>query len=109
MKPIAQWTLAPWAGLIAGMLGAGLQHQSISDALHFECSFDASSADLLVGALALSLIIVGSGISWSVSRTDDAKAETRRFIAHLSLMGAALFALMVLWQTLAGFIVPPCA
>ena len=99
--------LRPWAGLIAGMLGAGGQHQLVSDGMHFDCRFGEN--DLLVGIVALLLIALGAWISWRALRAHPAPGSARRFVAQMSLMAAALFALMVLWQTMAGFILPACA
>ena len=98
--------LKPWAGLIAGMGGAGLQHQLVSDSLHFDCRY--GRYDLLVGLLALLLIVVGAAFSWSAVRAHPGPESTRRFVAHMSLMAAALFALMVLWGIMAGAILPAC-
>lgn len=98
--------LKPWAGLIAGMGGAGMQHQLVSDSMHFDCHY--GSYDLLVGLAALLLIVVGAGVSWSAVRAHPEPESTRRFVAHMSLMAAALFALMVLWGLMAGAILPAC-
>jgi glucose uptake protein GlcU len=96
----------PWAGLVAGMGGAGLQHQLVSDSMHFDCRY--GHYDLLVGLGALLLIVIGALVSWSAARTHREAESTRRFVAHMSLMAAALFALMVLWGIMAGTILPPC-
>jgi hypothetical protein len=87
------------------MIGAMLQHQGIGDALHFSCGFDAQAADLTLGLVALVLIAIGALFSWRALGSEP----TRRFIAQTSLGVAALLALMVVWQTIAGIVlVPPC-
>jgi hypothetical protein len=96
----------PWAGLVAGMGAAGLQHQLVSDAMHFDCRY--GDYDLLVGLGALLLIVVGALVSWSAVRAHPEPDSTRRFVGHMSLMAAALFALMVLWGLMAGAILPAC-
>jgi hypothetical protein len=88
------------------MAGAGLQHQGISDAMHFDCRY--GSADIAVGLAALLLIAVGALVSWSALRAHPEPGSARRFIAQVSLMAAALFALMVAWQIMAGVILPAC-
>jgi hypothetical protein len=98
--------LKPWAGLLAGMLGAGLQHQLVSDAMHFDCRHGGN--DLVAGIGALVLIAIGALLSWSALRSHPDPESPRRFVAVMSLMAAALFALMVCWQTLAGWIRPAC-
>jgi len=107
MKTPARVGLKPWAGLIAGMGGAGLQHQLVSDSLHFDCSN--GDYALLVGIAALLMIAFGGLVSWSSVRAHQADAApTRRFVAHMSVMAAVLFALMVLWGLMAGLILPGC-
>jgi hypothetical protein len=96
----------PWAGLIAGLGAAGLQHQIVSDAMHFDCRY--GDGNLLVGVAALLVIVVGAAISWSAARAHPEPESTRRFVAHMSLMAAAFFALMVLWGIMAGIILPAC-
>jgi hypothetical protein len=106
MKIPTSAVLKPWAGLVAGMGAAGLQHQLVSDALHFDCHY--GHYDLLVGIAALLVIAVGALVSWSSLRAPLDSEPTQRFVARMSLMAVALFALMVVWQTLAGMIVPTC-
>lgn len=106
--PVRRSGLAPWAGMIAAFVGAAIQHQGIGDALHFHCGNGMGSADLYAGVAALVVMAIGGAISWRVARADPDATGTRRFVAHLSLMAVALFALMVAWQTLAGMLVPSC-
>lgn len=96
----------PWAGLLAGMAAAGGQHQLVSDAMHFDCRY--GRYDLLVGVCALVLIAIGTLLSWSASRVHREPGSARRFVAQMSLMAAGLFAVMVLWQIMAGVILPAC-
>ena len=106
MKTPAPVGLKPWAGLIAGMGGAGLQHQLVSDSLHFDCRN--GDYALLIGIVALLLIAFGGFVSWSSIRATSTPDPTRRFVAHMSVMAAVLFALMVLWGLMAGIILPGC-
>lgn len=98
--------LKPWAGLIAGMAGAGLQHQLVADSMHFDCRY--GRYDLLVGLGALVLIGIGALVSWSAARAHREPESTPRFVAQMSLMAAALFTVMVLWGIMAGAILPAC-
>ena len=106
--PHAPSRFAPWAGLVGAFLGAMVQHQGIGDALHFRCGPGMGRADVIAGVVAVVVMALGGAISWSALRADRSDAGTRRFVAQLSLMAVALFMLMVVWQTLAGLIVPSC-
>lgn len=98
--------LMPWAGLIAGMLAAGGQHQLVSDALHFDCGF--ADHGLLVGVLGLLLIALGAWLSWRALRLHPEPDSARRFVSLMSLMAAAFFALMIVWQTMGTLMLPRC-
>lgn len=106
--PVRRSGLAPWAGMISAFVGVAVQHQGIGDALHFHCGNGMGSADFYAGIAALVLMAIGGAISWPVARRSQDVTGTRRFVAQLSLMAVALFALMVVWQTLAGMLVPAC-
>ena len=95
----------PWAGVAASMVAVMLQHQGIGDALHFSCGFDARAADVALGLVAIVVLAIGALLSWRALGGD----ATRRFVAQVSVGVTALFALMVVWQTIAGIVlVPPC-
>ena len=98
--------LKPWAGLVAGMGAAGLQHQLVSDSMHFDCRY--GTYDIVIGLAALLVIVAGGLVSWSSVRAHPDPESTRRFVADMSVMAAVLFALMVLWGIMAGAILPPC-
>lgn len=106
MKIPGSADIKPWAGLFAGMVGAGLQHQLVSDALHFDCRY--GDYNLFVGLAALLVIAIGALVSWVSLRASPASEPTRRFVARMSLMAAVLFALFVLWGIMAGAILPAC-
>ena len=99
-------TVSVRAYLTAGMAAAGLQHQLVSDGLHFDCRY--GHYDLPVGIAALVLIAAGALVSWSSLRANPERTPSRRFAAHMSLMAAVLFALMVLWGLMAGAMLPAC-
>jgi hypothetical protein len=102
---------APWAGLVASTLGAALNQQLLGDMLRFECRLGQPATGLLVGGVVFALMAAGAWVSWaSVHGTGRHAAHqaTRLFIARLSLMLTALLAIMVAWQVLATFMVPPC-
>ena len=98
--------LKPWAGLIAGFGAAGLQHQLVTDVLRFECSY--GRAALPLGLAALIVIAIGASISWGARRAEVDPEASRKFVANLSLLAAAISVLFVGWMTLAGSILPAC-
>ena len=104
--------LAPWAGLIAGMVAEIVHHQLLSDMLRYDCRLGGAAAGLAVGIPALLLIAAGVAVSWASARGGDpdaAHAQTRRFIAQVSTMMGGLLAVAISWQTMATMIVPACA
>ena len=100
--------LKPWAGLVAGMgSGRACSTSSSSDSMHFDCRY--GEHDLLVAAGALLLIAIGAlRVVVGGARASATPDSTRRFVAHLSLMSSAFFALIVLWGAMAGVILPAC-
>jgi hypothetical protein len=103
--------LRPWSGLMAAGLAYGLQHQVVSDALHFDCHRLAGAPDIVLGVFALALIAAGAFLSWRTPVAADApaaKASMQAFIVRLSLLGASLAALGLLWLMLAGALLPGC-
>jgi Mg2+/citrate symporter len=125
------FALQPWAGLFGGVGGWVLHHQLISDALHFDCRSGNAVTTAIAGVVVILAIALAAGWSWSVLRKregdkntnalqdDEAlstharqeqqrTADSRAFAARLSLMAAALFALLVGVQTMAGLLLPGC-
>jgi hypothetical protein len=103
--------IAPWSALIAGMAAQALHQNFLADVLRYDCTVGNPVTGVITGALALLLIAAGSWISWSSVRDVHVAGPheaTRRFIARLSLMVGALFAIGVLWQVLATMLVPAC-
>ncbi|MGY4516209.1 hypothetical protein [Lysobacter sp. HA18] len=104
--------LAPWAGLIAGMVAEIVHHQLLSDMLRYDCRLGNGNSGLAVGIPAIALIALGAWLSWASTRGADPEAphfQTRRFIAHVAMMMAALLAVGIVWQTTATMLVPACA
>lgn len=102
-----------WAGLIGGPLAWALHHQGGSNFNYADCRAWGGGAVALTGALALLAVSAAAWVSWSAWRKAGGAAGVSheppgRFVAGLSLMTAALFALTILIQTAAGLLVPAC-
>jgi hypothetical protein len=99
--------LLPWAGLLLGILGAGLAHQIGSDNVFNDCATASPTVVLVAGLLGLGLIGLGAFGSWTVfSRKDE--GQSRSLVATVSLMTAALLAFATLMPMIASLIIPPC-
>ena len=97
--------LVPWLGLIVGVVGWGASHQVGSDVIFDDCTRGGGFV-LLVCVLALAATAIGGAISFAARAGGG---ETRRFIALLSTLLAALAGFAILLQIAAGLILPACA
>jgi hypothetical protein len=97
----------PWAGLALGTLGAGLAHQIGADSTFQDCRVG-SPALVIAGALAgLTLVALGALGSWRVYGAGD-ESPVRRFIAALSLMACAIYAIAIILPFIAAMLIPRC-
>jgi hypothetical protein len=104
----------PWSGLAGGLLGWGLQHQAGTYLTNSDCAASGSVPVGLLGLCGAALALLGGWLSLrellgTGASFDGSGAGTRRFIAALGAMSALLFLLTIVMQTLAGFVIPPCA
>jgi len=110
MNALHSSRFAPWSAFVAAILGEGLHHQVLSDMLRFRCELGGPVVGLGGAAVAWSVMALGAWMSWLAVRgaNDDPHRRNRRFVARVGWMMCALFAVTVLWQTLAMWILPPC-
>jgi hypothetical protein len=99
--------LRPWGGIFAGTFGAGFAHQLGVDSTLQDCTV--GSPLIVTIATIAGLVIVGGGAfaSWTVYSAEGETAP-RRFIAGVSLMTAALFAIAVILPFIAAMLIPRC-
>ncbi|HWH18468.1 MAG TPA: hypothetical protein VNT77_09080 [Allosphingosinicella sp.] len=102
------WHLAPWAGLIGGALGWALSHQVGSILAQDRCQESGPLTVLLICLLGLVITAGGAFFSWRLWRRREDLPGTRSFLSLLSMFSAGLFALAILFQALAGLIIPSC-
>ena len=103
---------APWAGLAAAAAAVALNHQILADTVYFDCSRGNPLTVSATSVIALLLTIGGGLLSWRArGRGEDQGPEprSRRFLALLSVMAAALAVFAIVLQLMAGMIVPTCA
>lgn len=99
--------LLPWAGLALGTLGVGLAHQIGADSTFQDCEVG-SPAVVIVGTIVgLVLVALGAFGSWRVYG-EEGEAPSRRFVASVSLMACALFALAIILPFIASMVIPRC-
>lgn len=98
--------LAPWAGLVVGLLATIVVHQFGSDGTFDDCA-TTSPGPLLVVALIGILVCFLSGLaSWRSGRGSE--SEALRVIAVVSAGSAAFFVFAMLLPVIAALVLPPC-
>ena len=61
-----------------------------------------------LGLLGLALVAGGGLLSLMLWRRGQRETATRRFLAAVGMMLAAVFAAAILWQTIGTLVIPPC-
>jgi hypothetical protein len=100
--------MLPWAGIIGAATGWFLTQQVGSNLVQDRCDLGEWWIVGLLGLLGLSLALSGSLLALKVWRRGEAESEARRFLALLSAMLGGLLSIAILFQTVAGFIIPQC-
>ena len=97
--------LVSWAGLVIGLVAAGLVHQFGAEGTFNDCR-TVSPGPLLVVSIVGLLASTGAG----VTSMGPARSETgaRRVVAVISVGMAALFGFAIILPMIAAFILPPC-
>jgi hypothetical protein len=98
--------LRPWLALGVPPIAWFVFQQGLAMTLRGRCTAAGTPLGPLWGLVSVLLCIVAARLAWS--RRDGGTAADR-FVARLALLGAGLFALAILYQTLATVIVPSCA
>lgn len=93
-----------WAGLLLPPFAWFLFEQGLSALLHADCA--RSGISVLWGAA--SLLLCGLGLRCGRSAAGEGERPADPWLAHLSMAVAAIFALAILFQTLAILLIPAC-
>ena len=97
----------PWAGLVAGTIGAGFAHQFGAEGSFDNCSRFSPLPLLIVSVVCLLLVAVGGLESWRVVR-GDSETPARKLVAIISVGSVALYLLAILLPMVASLVIPPC-
>lgn len=100
---------APWAGLFLGAVGWFAHQQTGSGANAWDCHMGGALTVLGLTLVFGGLAVLGGVISWRARRpVEGPGAETRRFSGLVGTATAGIFLLAIVFDTLAGLIVPAC-
>ena len=99
--------LTPWAGLFLGAAAWALHHQLGADANMWSCVQADGGFVILIGLICLVIALIGGVISWQASPPGEAP-QYHRFARAVGMLAAGVFILAILFQTLAGALVPAC-
>jgi len=97
----------PWAGLVAGTIGAGLAHQFGAEGTFDNCRTYSPVPLLIVSVLCLVLVALGGLGSWRVV-SGDSETPARKLVAIISVGSVALYVLAILLPMVASLVIPPC-
>ncbi len=97
----------PWAGLVTGVIAAGVAHQFGSEGVFDRCLSFSPVPLIVVCLLMIAATLVAGLISWRVFRSDS-EAPARKVIAVVSVGAAALFVLAMILPIIAAVVIPPC-
>ena len=100
--------LLPWAGWLGGGFGWFLTQQAGSNQIFDDCRSADPLLILLIGLVGLVMAGVGARFALPLWREREAAHGVRRFIAITGIGMAVLFAIAIILQTVASFIIPRC-
>jgi membrane associated rhomboid family serine protease len=106
-KAGARDLLAPWAGLIGGLMGLAVVHQFGSEGMFDSCAVVSPVPLLIVALLGIVLAIVSGLASLSVLR-GHSETPVRKLVATISLGAVGLFCFAMLLPMIASLVLPPC-
>ena len=97
--------LTPWSGMLGAGFGWALAHQLGSDLAQDQCGAANPVVMILIGLLGIAIIGFGGLVSW---RAIGREEGGRKFVAFVGALMAALFAVALIMQTSATFLLPRC-
>ncbi len=97
----------PWAGLVGGLLAAGIVHQIGSEGTFNDCASVSPVPIVVVGLLGLAVVGAAAWASWGVFRA-KCEGSSRRLVSIVSLGMAALLAMAIVLPMIAALLIPRC-
>jgi membrane associated rhomboid family serine protease len=97
----------PWAGLIAGLIGLAVVHQSGSEGMFDFCAVVSPVPLIIVALLGIALTVAGGFASLSVLR-GESETPVRKLVATISLGMVGLFCFAMVLPIIASLVIPPC-
>ena len=104
-RPIVD-LLAPWAGLVIGLIAFSVVHQYGSDGVFDDCQTVSPGRVLIVAVIGALACIASAFASWRTMR--GAVSDARRVVAVISMGMAALFVFAIFLAIIATLVLPPC-
>lgn len=100
-----------WAGWIGGIAGWALSDQAGSELAQFDCVRAHPGVMIAIGLAGLAIVAAGCLAAWPHWRRETRGPDigmVHRFIAGTGLLAGAIFALAIVFQTVAALIIPQC-
>ena len=104
-------SLQPWAGAFFGPALWYAHQQGLGVLVYFNCRAAGPVSVLLASVVAIGGVVAAgwwSSLVWR-RRQSPPDFDVRRFIGLGSVLAAGVFTLALIFQTMAGLIVPGCA
>ena len=100
----------PWIAFVLSFTAWFVFQQGIGGPLHVNCAVGRPWLGPAWGGLSLILCALAAWIAWPQARAQrEGIGAVVFWLARIALLSAGLFALAILFQTLATLIVPSCA
>ena len=103
----ARGLLAPWAGLMTGVVALSIAHQFGSDGTFDDCLAVSPVPLMIVSVLMICATLAGAFVSWRVFRK-EADAPARKVVASISIGASVFFVLAMILPMIAALMFPPC-
>jgi hypothetical protein len=98
----------PWAALLLPPVAWYVFELGLGSVLKVDCAPVGSWLGLVWGLASLAVCGAAMALAWPYSRPAGDQTPPRAWLSRVALLLAGIFALAIVFQTLAVLIVPPC-